>query len=85
MTKEKIRLEYKIQTSNLLIQNHLDSLNQSMDQLQMILVRWDKEKESDRELQKMEEELKNLQKEINQRSSFEDFHPKKKLINWSCF
>ena len=75
LTKEKIRLEYEIQTSNLLIQNHLDSLNQSMDQLQMILVRWDKEKESDRELQKMEEELKNLRKEINQRSSFEDFHP----------
>lgn len=75
LTKNKIRLEYEIQTTNLLIQNQLDSLNQIMEQLEMVSVRWNKEVESDRELQKMKEESKKLKKELNNRSSFEDFHP----------
>lgn len=60
LNQDIIHYQSELSTSNLLIQNHLNTMNQLEEQKRMLQIQYQKESESDKELQQMTKEYQNL-------------------------
>lgn len=89
ITKELNRYQNELDTADILIKNHLSTLNQLEEQKRILYVQYQKEQESDKELNKMNDELCKLRVLMNEyEDNLNHFSPeytKKELEDFIVF
>ena len=68
LEKEKIRVENQQQNTQNMIDAVLTSIDQAEEQYRLLMVQWEKEEQSDKELDKLREEADKLDKMLSKRS-----------------
>ena len=77
LEKEKIKLESSIKNTDDLIQTLLTSIDQSEEQYRLVMTQWQKEEQSDKEIEKLRKELNKLEETLaNRNVIFDTYKPR---------